>query len=167
MKVLMVYYSRTGVTKKTTEKIAELLREKAVEVEVVEIVEAKKRTGVLGCLRTGKDAMRRHAAPIEPVKADPAAFDLVAIGTPVWAWSVSAPVRTFCQERGKDAQKLAFYCTMGGTGDKGTFEAMQELCGKAPVATLALIDRHVRKDHEEKFVAKARTFAEAIASTGG
>ena len=167
MKVLMVYYSRTGVTKKTTEKIAELLREAAVEVEVEEIVEARKRSGVLGCLGTGKDAIRRRAAPIQPVRADPAAFDLVAIGTPVWAWSVSAPVRTFCEQSGKDAQKLAFYCTMGGTGDKGTFEAMEELCGKTPVATVALIDRHVRKDHEEKLVAKAKAFAEAIASTGG
>ena len=167
MKVLMVYYSRTGVTKKTTEKIADLLLEAAVEVEVEEIVEAKKRSGVLGYLGTGKDAIRRRAAAIEPVKADPAAFDLVAIGTPVWAWSVSAPVRTFCKQSGKDAQKLAFFCTMGGTGDKGTFEAMEELCGKTPVATVALIDRHVKKDHEEKFLAKVKTFAEEVASAGG
>ena len=167
MKVLMAYYSRTGITRQTTEKIAEALREAGAEVEVEEIVEAKNRSGIRGWLGAGGDAMAKRATPIDLVKADPAAFDLLAIGTPVWAWTVSAPVRTFCESHGDKAKQVAFYCTMGGSGDKGAFKAMEALCGKTPVATLALIDRHVKKDDEEKFHAKARAFAEKITSAVG
>lgn len=166
MRVLMVYYSRTGVTRKATGKIAEFLRAAGVEVTVEEIVETKDRSGVLGWLRSGGDAMRKRTVPIQPVKADVAQFDLVAVGTPVWAWTAAAPVRTFCQTHGKNAKQVAFYCTMGGTGDKGTFKTLTDLCAREPIATTALIDRHVKKDHDEKFLAKAKAFAEEIASTG-
>jgi len=166
MKVLMVYYSRTGVTRKATDKIAELLREAGVEVKAEEIGEAKRRGGFRGWLGWIRDATRRRTAPIEPVEADLTAYDLVAVGTPVWAWSASTPVRTFCDSHGGKAKQVAFYCTMGGSGDKGAFKAMEELCGKTPVATLALIERHVRKDDEEKFLAKAKEFAVKIAAAG-
>ena len=166
MKVLMVYYSRTGITRKTTETIAEALRQAGVDVEVEEIVEGRDRSGFMGWLRSGGDAMRKRKAPIEPVKADVAGFDLVAVGTPVWAWTAAPPACTFCREHGKDAKRVAFYCTMGSSGDKGTFKALTDLCEMEPVATLALIDRHVKKDDEEKFLAKAKAFAEAITSTG-
>jgi len=61
---------------------------------------------------------------------------------------------------------VAFFATMGGSGDKGAFEAMGELTGKAPVATMTLIDRHVKKDDAEGFAAKIKAFAEAIAGAG-
>jgi len=165
MKVLMVYYSRSGVTRKATEQIAEVLRQASgAEVEVEEITEDKDRGGFLGGLGAGKDAILKRAVAIEPVKADAAGFDLVAIGTPVWAWTACPPVQTFCRQHGKKAGKVAFYCTMGKLGDKGAFKTMEELCGKAPVATLALIDRHVKKDDPDNHLAKVREFAEQIAS---
>ena len=163
MKILVVYYSRTGVTKKAGGRIAAHLGEReGVQVAVEEIVEPKDRSGVLGWLGAGRDAMSKRETPIEPVQANPADFDLVVIGTPVWAWTAAAPVRTFCVQHGKQAKEVAFFCTMGGTGDKKTFEAMETLCGRAPVATLALVGRHVKKVDEDAFAAKVKTFAEEI-----
>lgn len=167
MKVLMVYFSRTGVTKKVAGKTAEALRQAGVEVEVEEILEAKDRGGFFGYLGGIWDAIRKRTASIEPAKAELAGFDLVAIGTPVWASSAATPVRTFCREHGGKAGSLAFYCTMTSSGDKGAFKAMEELCGKAPAATLALKARHVKNDDEEKFLAKVKSFVEEIASVGG
>jgi menaquinone-dependent protoporphyrinogen IX oxidase len=164
MKILVVYYSRTGVTRKTGERIAGVLRQTTgVQVTVEEIVEAKDRSGVLGWLGAGRDAMRKRLTPINPVRANPADFDLVVIGSPVWCWTVSAPVRSFCAEHGRQAKKVAFFCTMGGSGDKKTFETMKVLCGRPPVATCALMERHVKKDAEETFLAKVKTFTEKLA----
>jgi len=167
MKILMVFYSRTGVTKKAGERIAAVLRERpGVQVTVEEIVDPKDRSGLLGWLGAARDAMGKRSTPIEPLAANPADFDLVVIGSPVWSWTVSAPVRTFCTQHGRQAKKAAFFCTMGGTGDKKTFAAMESLCGRPPVATCALIERHVKKDDEEAFLAKVKTFAEKIAGRG-
>jgi flavodoxin len=164
MKILVIFYSRTGVTKKAGERIAANLGEKpGMQVAVEEIIEPKSRNGILGWMGAGRDAMGRRETPIEPVHSNPAEFDLVVIVTPVWAWTASSPVRTFCVQHGKQAKKVAFFCTMGGTGDKKTFEALEAMCGQAPVATLGLLTRHVKKDDEGEFVAKVKTFAEAIA----
>jgi len=96
MKVLVVYYSRTGVTRKTSETLAEALRGAGHDATVEEIREPKSRKGILGYLGAGFAAMRRKRAQIEPVAADVASFDLVAVGTPVWAFTAATPVRAFC-----------------------------------------------------------------------
>jgi flavodoxin len=165
MKILVVYYSRSGVTRKTSEKLAEVLRAASHEVTVEEIQEKKKRSGFFGYLAAGFAAMRKKAADIEPVKADVASFDLVAIGTPVWAWTAATPVRAFCGAQGKDAKQVAFFATMGGSGDKGTYKAMGELTGKQPVATMTLIDRHVKKEDAQKFISKVQAFAEEMTTS--
>ncbi|HUV38514.1 MAG TPA: NAD(P)H-dependent oxidoreductase [Planctomycetota bacterium] len=162
MKVLVVYYSRTGVTRKTSETLAETLRGTGHEVTVEEIREKGKRGGILGFFAMSFSAIFKRPGAIETVEAEVGSFDLVAIGTPVWAWSASAPVRTFCKEHGHAAGKLAFFATMGSSGDKGAFKAMTALCGKEPVATMSLIDKAVKKDDAEGFTAKVKTFAAAM-----
>ena len=166
MNVLVIYYSRTGATRKAAETIGEALRAAGSDqVEIEEIIETKSRKGALGWLGAGRDATLKRAAAIEPIEADVGSFDVVAIGTPVWAFTCATPVRTFCEQHGTAAKQVAFFCTMGGSGDKGAFQDMESLCGQAPAATLALIDRHVKAGREEQFLAKVRELAQAIAST--
>jgi len=52
----------------------------------------------------GRDAFLGREADIrEPLK-DPAGYDLVTVGTPVWSWSLSTPVRAYLARR---QQRLA------------------------------------------------------------
>jgi len=166
MNTLVIHYSRTGTTSKAAEAIADALRDAGCDnVESEEIVETRSRKGVLGYLGAGRDATLKRTAVIEPIQADVGSFDIVAIGTPVWAFTCATPVRAFCDQHGKEARQVAFFCTMGGSGDKGAFRDMESLCGKAPVATLALTERHVKQNDQEKFLDKVKGFAEGIAST--
>jgi len=164
MKILIVYYSRTGVTHKTAEAIRDAIQRMGDEqtVDLERITEAKDRKGVLGYLGAGKDAMSRKATPIEPVQADPAAYEVVAVGTPVWAFTMASPVRSFLQAYAEKLPKTALFSTMGGSGDKKTFAAMEQLLGKPPIATLGLVERHVTRNDPEKFQAKVDAFAKAL-----
>lgn len=163
MRVLLSYYSRSGVTRKATETMAEALRStEGTEVEVEEIAEETDRRGLMGWLRAGRDALRKRSTSIGPVKQDPTGFELVVIGGPVWAWTAATPVQAYCRDHGSTAKAVAFYCTMGGSGEKGAFQVMESLCAKAPVATLALIDRHVKKDNAEKFETKVKAFVSEL-----
>ncbi len=164
MKVLIAFYSRSGVTRSAAELLSAELRSRDVEAEVEEIIDTKDRSGITGWLGGGKDATLKRATEIQPVKADLAAFDLVAIGTPVWAWTAAPAAREFARQHGASCKKVAFFCTMGGSGDKGTFKALTELCAKNPATTLALIDRAVKEKDEEKYLAPIRAFADRIAA---
>jgi len=166
MRVLVVYYSRTGMTKQACEALGEDLRAAGHEAVTEELIDRTDRGGVLGFARGGRDAMRKLPTEIEPVQADPTAFDLVVIGTPVWAVTCAPAVRTFCGQFAGQLARVAFVATMGGNGDAGTFKAMQECCGAAPVATLTLIDRDIKKGDAEKYVAKVAVFAGELAGTG-
>jgi flavodoxin len=143
MKTLVVFYSRTGTTKKVAEAIAE-----KTGADLEEIKDTVDRGGAMGYLRSGRDAMKKRLTNLEPVLKNPADYDLVVIGTPIWGWNVSAPVRTYLTEQKEKFlpeadKKVAFFCTMGGSGDKNAFSEMGKIIGKKPATTLALTTKEV------------------------
>ncbi len=132
MRILVTYYSRTGFTGKLANAIADTLG-----AEVEEIADRKDRSGALGYMRGGKDAMMKAATEIAGADRDPAAYDLVVIGTPVWAWNVSPAIRTYIAGKKARFKAVAFFCTYGGSPGK-TLDEMEALAGIKPVATLGL-----------------------------
>lgn len=133
MKILIVYYSRTGVTKKLADFIA-----KKIGAETEEIKDTVNRAGVLGYMLAGRDGMKRRLTKLEPPKLNPVDFDLVIIGTPIWSWNMSAPTRTYLEEYKSQFKQAAFFCTMGGSGHETAFKEMEEIIGKKPLAILSL-----------------------------
>jgi len=72
---------------------------------------------------------------------DPSIYDLIIVGTPVWAWSVSSPVRAYLLANKPRLPSVAFFCTLGGAGADRAFGQMQELAGKRPIGCLSLTAR--------------------------
>ena len=131
-KILVVFYSRSGTTRKIAEALAAELK-----CEIEEIVAAKGRAGFIGIMRSLIEAIRQQPAQITPAKHDLSSYDLVIIGTPVWAWSISSPVRAFLMQNAQKLPQVAFFCTLGNRGDDSTFAQMRGVTGKAPRATTA------------------------------
>ncbi len=146
MKTLVVYYSRTGVTK----KVAEILSVK-LKADLEEIVDTQDRSGALGYLKAGRDATFKKLTKLVPIKRRLSDYDLVVVGTPVWAWTMSTPIKTFLTENKGKFNQVAFFCTMGGSGDDKTFLHMADVCGKKEKARLAMLTKEVvNEDVEEK-----------------
>lgn len=150
MKALLVYYSRTGITRRVASEIA-----KHLKCDVEEILDVGSRSGVLGYLRSGREAVLKKLAKIRPIRKSPSSYGIVVIGTPVWAYNVSSPVRAYIFRNKGSFKKVAFFCTMGGSGSKGAFRGIEELCGKKPVALLELKAKDVL---EGKYAAKVKAF---------
>ena len=129
LRILVVYYSRSG----TTRIIAESLS-KAFKCDVEEIVEVEDRVGFFGYVRSLVEAMRKRPSAIARGKGDPSSYDLIIIGKPVWAWSVSSPVRAYLMANKECLPQVAFFCTLGGRGSESAFTQMQYLVGKDPRA---------------------------------
>src|SRR5271157_938914 len=156
MKALVVYYSRTGTTREVAERISALLGG-----EIEEIHDLVKRSGLIGWLKAGRDAGSRKLTTLDTVKNNPATYDIVLIGTPIWNHTLSTPVRTYISQHKGSFKKVAFFCTAGGTKDS-PFDEMESLCGKKPVATLRLLmKQEVEKgrytEKTEEFVKKITT----------
>ena len=141
MSTLILYYSRTGVTATVARQLAEL-----VGADVEEIRDLRSRAGVLGYLSACKDAMLKRPADIAPPARNAADYDLLVFGTPVWAFTMAPAVRAAIRRCGGGGRKMAFFCTMGGSGDRRTFDDMASTAGQSPMATLALVERNVRAD---------------------
>jgi flavodoxin len=137
MKALVVSYSRTGLTAKVAEAIA-----KELGCQHDEIRDTIIRAGPLGFLRSGFEAAMK-VCPVISVKKDPARYDLVVIGTPVWAGTMSSPVRTYLDDNNARFKKVAFFCTSGNGNGEKIFAEMAGLGWKKPMATLALFSKDV------------------------
>jgi flavodoxin len=138
MKILVVYFSRTGHTRTLARQIAAALR-----ADLDEIQDDSNRRGILGYLRSGSEAWFGRRANIWPPGQPPQAYDLVLIGTPVWRASVCSPVRTYLADHAAELKQVAFFATMGQFGGERALRQMQAACGKEPLATLALTERQL------------------------
>ena len=153
MKILIVYYSRDGSTRKIAEELKAQLG-----ADIEEITEPKGRGGPMGWIRSGKEASSGTVVPINPPKADPSTYDLVAIGTPIWAWNVSSPVRSYFMAMKGKLPRVAFFCAMDSkAGD--TFKVMEGLAGKTPVSTAGITGGEVKSGNYRE---NLKTFADAL-----
>lgn len=154
MKILIVYYSHTGNTEIIAKELAQNLN-----CDLEKITEKNPRSGVIGMILAGKDAALQKSSATNEIQHQIADYDLVIIGTPVWAWNISNPIRGFLEKHKQNIKKTAFFATMGGSGDKRAFSQMEKILGFSPTATIAFIDRAVKKgDFKENLI----RFAENI-----
>ena len=155
MKSLVVYYSRTGNTRKIAEKISSTL-----DCEIEEIFDTKKRNGPIGYMGAAKDAKTKKLTKLKDIKNDPAAYDRVIIGTPIWAWTISTPIRTYLTNNNKKLRSVAFFCTHGGNPGT-TFEEMEDICKKKPVGILEISGKEMKAGTDDK---KLKEFVKKIKS---
>jgi flavodoxin len=154
MKSLVVFYSRSGTTKRIGEALAEMLG-----CDSEELFDTKKRNRPLGFVLAGRDAQGKKLTTLADTKRDPASYDLVLLGTPVWAGTLSSAMRTYISANKSKFKQVAFFCTQGGTENKLLFDEMEALCERRPVNVLAVSQKEVK---EGAYQDKLRQFVNGL-----
>jgi flavodoxin len=154
LKILVATYSRTGNTNQVANALA-----RRCNADLEELRDVRDRRGVMGYLRSAKEAIRHVLVPIVQPTRNWRDYDLVVLGTPVWAGRVSSPMRTYLSHQvalgePTTATRVAFFCTMGGRGAENVFAELEQLMGVKPVATLALTDGQVARRQYDIAVAE-------------
>lgn len=144
-KTLIVYHSRSGTTRRVAQALARRLGADLDEIRIVQPL-----AGAAGYAMCALEALTALTPALRPARRDPAAYDLVVVGTPVWFWSLSSPVRSWLTAHRITHGRVAFFCTMGSSGARRVFATMAALARRAPVGTLALTDREVERGFAEK-----------------
>lgn len=135
-KVLVVYFSRTGNTRRVALEIA---RQLGAEVE--EIGSLDRRSGLIGYVRSAFEGWSGRAAAIRPPRLDPRAFDLVVIATPVWFASPASPTRAYLAAVAPALRNVAVVLTLGGAGDLRALGQLEEIVGVPAAAKLIVRQR--------------------------
>lgn len=141
MKSLVVYYSRTNITKKLANDIAD-----KIGADIEEIKSKVNYDGKLGYARGIKDGATGKIVDLESQKYDPQDYDVVYIGAPVWASKAANPVISYLHNNEGKFSNVKFFLTAGSSGFDTSFQQMQE-CSIKPLKTLALTTKEVKKDN--------------------
>ena len=160
MRILVVYYSRSGHTRRLAERLA-----RELGADLAAIRERGTRQGLLAYPRALIEAVAGLDARIV-VPPAVTAYDLVVIGTPIWGWHLSSPVRAWARQRSGAVRRAAFFCTADHGGTRAAFEELEALLRRKPKATLAMtaaeVDRLIdgrAQARIDRFVAALRALA--------
>jgi NAD(P)H-dependent FMN reductase len=109
----------------------------ALGADVDEIRDPTDRTGLCGWLRSALEATFGVSTEIERPRHDPARYEAVIVGGPVWNASVSTPVRTYLWLERDRLPALACFASYGGTGAARALGQMEAIARRRAVATFA------------------------------
>ena len=159
MKTAVVYYSLDGNCAFTAKHIAKSLEADIVQVQ---LTDEKKRHGISKMLWGVMQTMPGTLPSIKPVDFDAASYDLIILGTPVWASSPAPAIRTFLAQAKISGKKVAlFMCHAGGLGKAmNKFKALLE--GNSIVSEIDF-NNPVKFKNIEKSKLEIESWAKALA----
>jgi flavodoxin len=128
MKSVIVYYSFGGNTRKAAVLLAEYLQKESK----VDIVELRAPDESKGFFQQVVKALVRTKAKIEAVNMDISGYDLICIGTPVWAFSPAPAINTYlCECQGLQGKDVIVFTTYGsGAGNNRCINHMKDVLEK-------------------------------------
>lgn len=90
---LVVFFSRMGYVKKISYEYAD-----KTGADIYEIKATEKTDGTLGFWWCGRYGMHRWDMPIENIGIDLFAYNEVTVCSPIWVFSLAAPIRAFLRQ---------------------------------------------------------------------
>ena len=152
MRSLVVYYSLEGNTRFVAGVLAQAVGADILELKVL----ACAPRGFKKYFWGGRQVMAKEKPALAPLDRDPAAYDLIWIGTPVWAFSFSPAVRTFVSQTPLKDKKIALFCCSGGGPGPTLSRMAKELVGNVVVGQKHFVEPLRDKD---KNASSARAWA--------
>ena len=152
MKTAIVYYSMHGNVRYVSEKVAKELGADLIELVPVKAYPDK---GAMQFIWGGSAVTFKKKPELEPYTFNTSDYDLVIIGTPVWASNFTPPLRTFFENNDLTGKKIAVIATSAGGDSSKCLEAVK-IASKADslAAVLSLTDpKDKPSDENEKQIA--------------
>ncbi|MFW9827494.1 MAG: flavodoxin family protein [Candidatus Thorarchaeota archaeon] len=155
VKSLVVYYSLTGNTKAIGETIA-----KSIDADILELKPVKelKAEGRMKYFWGGFQAIIKHKPKLEPIDLNLDEYDLIFMGSPVWAWRQSPPINSFLKKFDLSGKNLALWMCAGGDGIKA-MRRFKEMVSVANILGDVCFQEPIQKELEvvkEKAIGWAR-----------
>ncbi|MFW6103276.1 MAG: flavodoxin family protein [Chloroflexota bacterium] len=167
MKTLVVYFSNTGNTRTVAEVLVayfnadiEEIRERKSRPLLRVPKEGEKPEG-LSVMKAAMGGFLRLSSQIEAPRHDPSAYDLVIVGSPVWAGGLAPAVRSYLRKYRGKLRKAAFFCTAESPEKGHVFDQMRKLARNEPVAVMPVPVAEIRENDVD---ARVSEFASRVST---
>ncbi len=152
MRTAIVYYSMHGNVRYVSEKVAKELGADLIELVPVKAYPDK---GAMQFIWGGSAVTFKKKPELEPYTFNASDYDLVIIGTPVWASNFTPPLRTFFENNDLTGKKIAVIATSAGGDSSKCLEAVKAAAkADSLAAVLSLTDpKDKPSDENEKQIA--------------
>lgn len=129
MKAAVIYYSRSGVTKKIAEKVQKKFN---ADMYVVEPEKAYGNYASAVARVIGEKASKND--PVLKTKvADFSDYDTIFIGFPVWASSLPQFLQEYISKANLDGKRVIPFATAGANGKESSLKRLKELLPKSNI----------------------------------
>lgn len=162
MKTAIVFYSMHGNVRYVAEKVA-----KETGADLIELIPKKAYPdkGMRQFIWGGSAVTFKKKPDLEPYTFDASKYDMVIIGTPVWASSFVPPLRTFIEDNDLTGKKIAVIATSAGGNSVKCIEAVKAAVkADTLAASLSLVEpKNQPSEEKEKQISD---FIETIKALG-
>ena len=107
MRSLVLYYSFGGNTREIADKIAEETGSDREEIRIDRKIDSS------NFLQYSWDSEKKNFKVLD-VEKDPEEYDLIFLGTPVWAWAPAPPIYAFFEKYPLKGKEIAVFSTSEG-----------------------------------------------------
>ncbi len=129
-KTLILCYSQTGTTKTVAEEIQ---KQTGADIEFIECVTPYDGDFGQTIERWQKEKADGVLPEIKEVKANPADYDVIFLGYPVWGGSYASPMASYLKTQTFEGKKVVPFMTFGSGGNT----SVNDLKAALPKATIA------------------------------
>lgn len=129
-KLLVVYYSWSGVTEKAAQKIASVARGNTWRIQPVNAYPS------IYALCVGKAGMEKASGARPEIKGslpDCSRYEKIAIGFPIWWFSCPNIIHSFLEKVNLEGKKVYPFCTSKTSGPRNSADAIRGTVPKADV----------------------------------
>lgn len=143
-KMLVVYYTFEGTTKRVAEAIAE---KTASDIMAIKPVKEIKSNGFSKYFWGGSQVVMGKKPELVPFSKAIDDYDVIFVGSPIWAGTYAPPIKTLLEEDFIKGKKVGyFYCHEGGDG-KAAEKAKKAIEKKNDfISALGLIAKNMNDD---------------------
>ena len=124
-KLLVAYFSKSGITKAAAEKIARVGDGTLFEI----VTEKKYPAGYAATVIVAKKEQLVHELPAIVSRVDDfESYDTIALGFPVWWFTCPRVILTFLSQYDFSGKKVLPFCTHGGSGPRKSADDIRAAC---------------------------------------
>ena len=129
-KVLVLYYSQTGVTRTVAEELQARLGADIESVQAVHPYDGD----FMATIERSRQEMESGICPeLEPLQVNVRDYDVIFLGFPVWFGTYAVPIATLLNTNDFSGKKIVPFCTFGSGGLDSSERALAERLGDSEI----------------------------------
>ena len=132
-KILVAYFSASGVTAKVAEKLAQAAGADLFEIKPKQPYTRADLNWMDKQSRSTVEMKDRNCRPAMAEKPDVSGYDVILVGFPVWWYREPSIIDTFMESADFTGKTVVPFCTSGGSGLGDSAKNMQALAPGAKV----------------------------------